>query len=83
MADAIAKIGRFNSHAVIIDLNFGITLASGADLLHRIEKEHPWVSKVVLTSHTSPALMVPTGMAPLAGVTHLVKLELGSISDQI
>jgi len=83
VADAIAKIGSFDPHAVITDLNFGITGPSGADLLQYIEKEHPWVGKVVLTSHASPALAVPNGMALPAGVTYLVKSELGSISDLI
>ena len=69
VADAIAKIGSFDPHAVITDLNFGISGPSGADLLQYIEKEHPWVGKVVLTSHASPALVVPNGMAPPAGVT--------------
>ena len=83
VADAIAKIGSFDPHAVITDLNFDITGPSGADLLHYIEKEHPWVGKVVLTSHASPALAVPNGMALPAGVTYLVKLDLGSNSDLI
>ena len=83
VADAIAKIGSFDPHAVITDLNFGITGSSGADLLQYIEKEHPWVGKVVLTSHASPALAVPNGMALPAGVTYLVKSELGSISNLV
>ena len=69
VAGAIAKIGSFDPHAVITDLNFGITGPSGADLLQYIEKEHPWVGKVVLTSHASPALAVPNVMALAAGVT--------------
>ena len=32
-ADAIAKISSFDPHAVITDLNFGITGPSGSDLL--------------------------------------------------
>ena len=83
VADAIAKIGSFDPHAVITDLNFGITGPSGADLLHYIEKEHPWVGKVVLTSPASPALAVPNGMALPAGVTYLVNSEIGSNSDLI
>ncbi len=83
VADAIAKIGGFDPHAVITDLNFGITGPSGADLLQYIEKEHPWVGKVVLTSHASPALAVPNGMAHPAGVTYLVKSELGSILELV
>lgn len=44
---ANAKIGSFDEHAVFTDLNFCITGPSGVDLLHYIEKEHPWVGKVV------------------------------------
>ena len=83
VADAIAKIGSFDPHAVITDLNFDITGPSGADLLHYIEKEHPWVGKVVLSSHASPALAGPNGMALPAGVPYLVKSDLGSNSDLI
>ncbi len=51
VADAIAKIGSLDPHAVITDLNFGISGPSGADLLLNIEKEHTGVGKVALTSH--------------------------------
>ncbi len=71
VSDAIAKIGSFDPHAVITDLNFGISGPSGVDLLQYIEKEHPWVGKVVLTSHASPALAVPNRMVLPAGVTYL------------
>jgi len=37
----------------------------------------------VLTSHASPALAIPNGVALPAGVTYLVKSELGSISDLV
>ena len=83
VADAIAKIGSFDPHAVITDLNFDITGPSGADLLHYIEKEHPWVGKVVLSSHASPVLAVPNGMALPTGATYRVKSELGSMPDLI
>jgi DNA-binding NarL/FixJ family response regulator len=83
VADAIAKIDSFDPHAVITDLNFGITGPSGADLLQYIETKHPWIGKVVLTSHASPALAVPNGMALPAGTTYLIKSELGSISDLV
>ena len=45
VAEAIERIGSFDPHAVITDLNFGVTGPSGADLLQFIEKEHPWVGK--------------------------------------
>jgi len=83
VADAIAKIESFDPHVVITDLNFGISVPSGADLLQFIEKNHPWIGKVVLTSHTSPNLAVPSGVQIPDGVTYLVKSELGSISELI
>ncbi len=83
VAEAIERIGSFDPHAVITDLNFGVTGPSGADLLQFIEKEHPWVGKVVLTSHASPALAIPNGVAIPEGVTYLVKSELGAISDLV
>lgn len=58
VAEAIALVGSFDPHVVITDLNFGVG-PSGADLLQFVEKHHPWVGKVVLTSHASPALAIP------------------------
>lgn len=83
VAEAIERIGTFDPHAVITDLNFGVSGPSGADLLQFIEKEHPWVGKVVLTSHSSPALAIPNGVEISADVRYLVKSELGSISDLV
>jgi DNA-binding NarL/FixJ family response regulator len=82
VAEAIALVGSFDPHVVITDLNFGVG-PSGADLLQFVEKEHPWVGKVVLTSHASPALAIPNGVAIPAGVTYLVKSELGSITELV
>jgi DNA-binding NarL/FixJ family response regulator len=83
VADAISKIESFDPHVVISDLNFGVSAPSGADLLQFIEKDHPWIGKVVLTSHASPNLAVPSGVAIPDGVTYLVKSEMGSISELI
>ena len=83
VAEAIERIASFDPHAVVTDLNFGVAGPSGADLLQFIEKEHPWVGKVVLTSHASPALAIPNGVAIPEGVTYLVKSELGAISDLV
>jgi DNA-binding NarL/FixJ family response regulator len=83
VADAIAKIESFDPHVVITDLNFGVSAPNGADLLWFIEKDHPWIGKVVLTSHASPNLAVPSGIEIPDGVTYLVKSELGSISELI
>ncbi len=83
VAEAIERIASFDPHAVVTDLNFGVAGPSGADLLQFIEKEHPWVGKVVLTSHASPALAIPNGVTIPEGVTYLVKSELGAISDLV
>jgi DNA-binding NarL/FixJ family response regulator len=83
VADAIAKVNSFDPHVVITDLNFGVSAPSGADLLQFIEKNHPWIGKVVLTSHASPNLAVPSGVVIPDGVTYLVKSEMGSISELI
>jgi DNA-binding NarL/FixJ family response regulator len=83
VSQAIELVKSFDPHVVITDLNFGITGPSGADLLQYIEKEHPWVGKVILTSHASPTLAIPNNVAIPAGVTYLVKSELGSISELV
>ena len=83
VADAIAKIEGFDPHAVITDLNFGVSRPTGADLLQYIEKDQPWIGKVVLTSHASPELAIPNGVEIPEGVTYLVKSEMGSISELI
>ena len=83
VADAIAKVGEFDPHAIITDLNFGAKGPTGADLLQFIEQDHPWIGKVVLTSHASPALAIPNGVQIPEDVTYLVKSELGSISELI
>lgn len=83
VAEAIERVVSFDPHAVVTDLNFGVAGPSGADLLQFIEREHPWVGKVVLTSHASPALAIPNGVAIPEGVTYLVKSELGAISDLV
>ena len=80
VADAIATIETFDPHAVITDLNFGVSGPSGADLLAYIDSNHPWIGKIVLTSHASPALAVPGGITLPEDVTYMVKSELKSIS---
>jgi DNA-binding NarL/FixJ family response regulator len=82
VAEAITLVASFAPHRVITDLNFGVG-PSGADLLQHVEKEHPWVGKVGLTSHASPALAIPNGVAIPSGVTYLVKSELGSINELV
>ena len=83
VAEAIATIESFDPHAVITDLNFGVSGPSGADLIAYIDANHPWIGKIVLTSHSSPTLAVPGGMTLPDDVTYMVKSELKSISNLI
>jgi DNA-binding NarL/FixJ family response regulator len=83
VSEAIAKVGEFDPHAIVTDLNFGTKGPTGADLLQFIEKNHPWIGKVVLTSHASPALAIPNDVQIPDDVTYLVKSELGSIAELI
>ena len=83
VSEAISQIESFDPHAVITDLNFGVIGPSGADLLDYLDKNHPWIGKVILTSHASPNLAVPGGMQLPDDVTYLVKSELNSISSLI
>jgi len=80
VAKAIEAIEGFDPHAVITDLNFGISAPSGADLLNFLEEERPWIGKVILTSHASANLALPRGTELPANVIYLVKSELQSIS---
>ena len=81
VAEAIEAVANFDPHAVISDLNVGINAPSGADLLNYLEEEHPWIGKVILTSHASPALALPRGVTLPKNVTYMVKSELQSISS--
>lgn len=83
VSEAISKIEIFDPHAVITDLNFGVSAPNGADLLSFLDQNHPWVGKVILTSHASPNLAVPGGLQLPDDVTYLVKSELKSISSLI
>ena len=83
VAEAIATIESFDPHAVITDLNFGVSGPSGADLIAYIDANLPWIGKIVLTSHSSPTLAVPGGITLPDDVTYMVKSELKSISNLI
>ena len=83
VTEALGKVESFDPHVVISDLNFGTVGPTGADLLAAIDKSHPWVGKVVLTSHASPSLAIPNGIALPSDIKYLVKSELGALSDLI
>ena len=80
VAEAIEAVATFDPHAVVTDLNFGANAPTGADLLAFLDQERPWIGKVVLTSHASPELALPSGITLPSNVIYLVKSELRSIS---
>ncbi len=81
--DAISTIESFSPHVVVTDLNFGDGAPTGADLLAHVDEHHPWIGKVVLTSHGSASLGLPIGNRLTGGFTYLVKGQVSSISDLV
>ena len=81
--EAISTIESFSPHVVVTDLNFGSGAPTGADLLAHVDEHHPWVGKVVLTSHASASLALPIGHQLTGGVIYLVKTQMSSISDLV
>ena len=77
---AIEAIKDFDPHAVVTDLNFGISAPNGADLLNLLDAERPWIGKVILTSHASANLALPRGTELPKNVIYLVKSELETIA---
>jgi DNA-binding NarL/FixJ family response regulator len=77
---AIDAIKEFDPHAVVTDLNFGISAPNGADLLNLLDAERPWIGKVILTSHASANLALPRGTELPKNVIYLVKSELETIA---
>jgi len=45
VADAIERVGTFDPHTVITDLNFSVTGPSGVDYLQFVEKEQHWLAR--------------------------------------
>ena len=80
VSEAMSALDSFSPHVVITDLNFGHEAANGADLLAHVDEHHPWIGKVVLTSHESPSLALPIGNQLTGGVIYLVKTQVNSIS---
>jgi DNA-binding NarL/FixJ family response regulator len=81
--EAIATIESFSPHAIVTDLNFGHGAPTGADLLAHVDEHHPWIGKVVLTSHGSASLALPMGNQLTGGVTYLVKAQVSSVSELV
>lgn len=80
VADGLALLDEFEPHVVIADLDLGPG-PTGADLLHRVAQETPWVGLVVLTAHAAPALALPAGTRLPEHVVYLVKSEVTSGRD--
>ncbi|MEX1077656.1 MAG: response regulator [Homoserinimonas sp.] len=78
--DAWLAIEREDPHALITDLDFGDG-PSGATLLERVHRDHPWVGLVVLTSHRSPALAVDNPRDIPDGCVYLVKSALRQVDE--
>lgn len=80
VAEAWEAVERDDPHALITDLDFGGG-PSGATLLDRVNREHPWVGLVVLTSHRSPELAVANSESIPDGCVYLVKSALRQVEE--
>jgi|TARA_B110000285_G_scaffold185060_1_gene209842 DNA-binding NarL/FixJ family response regulator len=81
--DAVSTIESFSPNAIVTDLNFGHGAPTGADLLAHVDEHHPWIGKVVLTSHGSASLALPMGNQLTGDVVYLVKAQVSSVSDLV
>ncbi len=79
---ALEAVRSVDPHAVISDLNFG-TVETGAELLHHVAQQFPWIGLVVLTSHRSPELAVSNPEKVPLGAVYLVKSQLSRIDDLV
>jgi DNA-binding NarL/FixJ family response regulator len=80
VAEALVALNGFEPHVVIADLDLG-SGPSGADLLHRVAEESPWVGLVVLTAHAAPSLALPAGTRLPDRVVYLIKSDVSSGRD--
>ena len=81
--DAISTIESFSPNVLVTDLNFGHGAPTGADLFAHVDEHHPWIGKVVLTSHLSASLALPIGNQLTDGLTYLIKSQVSSISELV
>lgn len=79
-AEGLAVLDDFEPHVVIADLDLGPG-PTGADLLHRVAQESPWVGLVVLTAHAAPSLALPAGTRLPDHVVYLIKSDVTSGQD--
>jgi DNA-binding NarL/FixJ family response regulator len=75
VAEAIASLDLFDPHVVVTDLNFNGG-PDGSQLLWHLQKEFPWVGRVILTSHSSPVLALGKGYELPPETVYLVKADV-------
>jgi len=69
---ALEAVPKFDPHVVVTDLDLGEG-PDGSDLLHYVDERFPWIGKVILTSHASPALAIGARDELPQDVTFLIK----------
>lgn len=80
--EALQAIEEFDPNVVVSDLDLGPG-PDGADLLTRVQAERPWVGLVVLSSHASPTLAIPTGTRIPERAIYMVKSDLRETSELV
>jgi DNA-binding NarL/FixJ family response regulator len=75
VSEAIAQLKRFDPHVVVTDLNFRGG-PDGSQLLLHLAENFPWIGRVVLTSHASPALALGKEFSIPEGTSYLVKADV-------
>ena len=77
--EALIKVKSFSPDLVITDLDFG-SAPTGLELLHKLDKDYPEIKSVVLTAHTSHALVDSSIKILPSRIQYIVKSDFG---DQI
>ena len=72
VAEAISALPEFTPNVVVTDLDLGEG-PTGSDLLNYLERDFPWIGKVILTSHASPELALGANSKLPKDVTFLIK----------
>ncbi len=68
---------EFDPHVVIVDLQLGPG-PSGLALLKHVQREAPWIGKIMLTSHRAPRLATDESPNGIEGLVYIVKSDLDS-----
>ncbi len=75
VAEAIANLEQYDPHVVVSDLNFNGG-PDGSELLRYLEKELPWVGRVVLSSHASGTIATGSMLDMPADTIYLIKADM-------